>query len=395
MDHMLKNRDRGHLRQAWPSGAKSTIPRRVLVLQGGGALGAYQAGVYEALAAEGLEPEWVTGISIGAINAALIAGNPPERRVERLRAFWELITSSIGDTLHAPAEGAARAFFSAASANLVAAFGTPGFFNPRLGGTFLARPGAPEALSLYDTAPLKKTLEELVDFDLLNTGATRLSIGAVDIVKGNTVVFDNAQQRIGPEHIMASGALPPGFPYVMIDGVAYWDGGLVSNTPLQFVLDEKPADPLVIFQIDLFSAAGAMPKTLMDADQRERDIRFSSRARMNTDTSLKLRKAKMVLRQLLNHLPPELAEGDDIALLGILARENAIRIVQLVYRAHPYEGRFKDYEFSRPTMLEHWASGLGHAQKTVRDYRSHIDTPADGIITLDPSRSTTEEEIAL
>jgi NTE family protein len=158
---------------------------------------------------------------------------------------------------------------------------------------------------------------------------------------------------------------------------------------------KSPPTPLVIFQIDLFSAAGAMPKTLMDADQRERDIRLSSRTRMNTDTSLKLHKAKMLLRQLLSHLPPELAEGDGIALLGILARENAIKIVQLIYRARPYEGRFKDYELSRPTMLEHRASGLGDAQNTVRDYRSQIDTPADGITTLDPGRSTTEKEIAL
>jgi NTE family protein len=365
----------------------------VLVLQGGGALGSYQGGVYEALAAERLEPEWVTGISIGAINAALIAGNPPERRVERLRAFWELISSSTGVMPATPKQGLARAVFNAASANWIAAFGAPGFFRPRLGTLLVAQPGTPEALSLYDTSPLKNTLEEMIDFDLINSkGATRLSVGAVDIVRGNTVVFDNTERKIQPEHIMASGALPPGFPPVTIDGVAYWDGGLVSNTPLQFVLDQDNADPLVILQVDLFNAAGAMPINLIEVDERERDIHYSSRTRMNTDASMRLHKAKMALRKLLDRLPPELAEGEDFTLLRDVARENAIKIVQLIYRARPYEGRTKDYEFSRPTMLEHWASGLADAQNALRQNRSQFDTPAEGVATFDPGRATSEKE---
>jgi NTE family protein len=371
------------------------LPRRVLVLQGGGALGSYQAGVYEALAQEGLEPDWVTGISIGAINAALIAGNPPERRVERLREFWELITSGAFPSHLVPQDGSGREIFNAASANLIAVFGAPGFFTPRWGGPFLAPPGTPEAVSFYDTTALKKTLERMVDFDLINSGVTRLSVGAVDIVKGDTVVFDNTQRKIGPEHIMASGALPPGFPYVVIDGVAYWDGGLVSNTPLQFVLDEDSADPMVVFQIDLFNAAGPLPKTVMEADERERDIHYSSRTRMNTDTSLHIHKARLALRELLDHLPPDLANGKNIELLKEVARENAIKIVQLIYRKRPYEGRAKDYEFSRTTMLEHWASGLADARGTLRDYRKQIDTPAEGVMTLDPGRKTKEKEIAL
>jgi NTE family protein len=365
------------------------------VLQGGGALGSYQGGVYEAMAIEGLEPEWVTGISIGAINAALIAGNPPGRRVEQLRAFWELISSSTGHMPVTPAADLARAWFNAANANWIAAFGAPGFFKPRLGGPLLAVPGTPEALSFYDTSPLKKTLEEMVDFDLINAGATRLSVGAVDIAKGNTVVFDNARQKIGAEHIMASGALPPGFPPVTIDGVAYWDGGLVSNTPLQFVLDEETADPLVILQVDLFNAAGPLPCNLVEADERERDIRYSSRTRMNTDMSLKLHKARMALRNLLDRLPPELSSGDDIALLEELARENSIKIVQLISRARPYEGRTKDYEFSRPSMREHWASGLADAQKTLREHRAQISSAADGVMTIDAGRAKAEKEVAL
>ena len=194
---------------------------------------------------------------------------------------------------------------------------------------------------------------------------------------------------------MASGALPPGFPYVTIDGVAYWDGGLVSNTPLQFVLDEDSADPLVIFQIDLFNAAGPLPKTLMDSDERERDIHYSSRTRMNTDTSLKLHKAKLALRELLERLPAELLAGDNIELLKEMARENAVKVVQLIYRTRPYEGRSKDYEFSRPTMLEHWASGFGDAQSALRNHRVQIDTPADDVTTLDPGGAITEKRVRL
>ena len=389
----MRDGEDGQLGQGRPPASKPSAPRRVLVLQGGGALGSYQGGVYEALAAERLEPEWVTGISIGAINAALIAGNPPERRVERLRAFWELISSSAGVTPATPKQGWARAMFNAASANWIAAFGAPGFFRPRLGMALVAPPGTPEALSLYDTSPLKNTLEAMIDFDLINSkGATRLSVGAVDIVRGNTVVFDNTERKIQPEHIMASGALPPGFPPVTIDGVAYWDGGLVSNTPLQFVLDQASADPLVIVQVDLFNAAGAMPTNLIEADERERDIHYSSRTRMNTDASMRLHKAKMALRKLLDRLPPELAEGEDFTLLQEVACENSIKIVQLIYRTRPYEGRTKDYEFSRPTMLEHWASGLADARDALRQHRAQFDTPAEGVATFDPGRTTSEKE---
>jgi NTE family protein len=179
---------------------------------------------------------------------------------------------------------------------------------------------------------------------------------------------------------------------VTIDGVAYWDGGLVSNTPLQFVLDQDSADPLVILQVDLFNAAGTMPTNLIEADERERDIHYSSRTRMNTDACMKLRKAKMALRKLLDRLPPELAEGEDFTLLQDVARENAVKIVQLIYRTRPYEGRTKDYEFSRPTMLEHWASGLADAQDALREHRDQIDTPAEGVATFDPGRATSEKE---
>jgi len=354
---------------------------RVLVLQGGGALGSYQAGVVEALGEAGLTPGWVAGISIGAINAALIAGNPVGQRHEKLEVFWRL-ASSAAPVTHAPADERVRAFWNEVSAGWVAAFGVPGFFTPRVPSAFLYPPGAPQALSLYDTAPLKATLEELVDFDRINSGETRLSVGAVNVRTGNFTYFDNTKDRIRPEHIMASGALPPGFPPVEIEGEHYWDGGIVSNTPLQYVLDEAGQRNLLIFQVDLFSARGAWPRTVLEAAEREKDIRFSSRTRLNTDMQKQLRNTKAALQKLIERLPADY-EGDELALLRAFAHESSIAIVQLIYRAKLYEGNSKDYEFSRVTMTEHWRAGVSDVHRTLR-HREWLDLPMEpGAITYD------------
>ncbi len=345
-------------------------PETVLVLQGGGALGAYQAGVYEGLAAAGEHPDWIAGISIGAINAALIAGNPPERRVAQLRAFWEKITSGVTVDPWLPGDQV-RAMFNTASAYWTAAVGVKGFFTPRIPPPSFYPAGAPQALSVYDTAPLKATLESHVDFDLINARKTRLSVGAVNIRTGNFVYFDNQTQRIGPEHIMASGALPPGFPPVVIDGEHYWDGGLVSNTPLQYVLDHEHAHDLTVYQVDLFCAQGPLPRTLAEASEREKDIRFSSRTRMNTDANLKLRKVRAAAANLISKLPKSLQDDPDMAILKEISEENAVTVVQLIYRDKPYEGGTKDYEFSRKTMVEHWTAGVEDAGRTMA-HRSEI-----------------------
>ena len=361
----------------------SAPQRRVLVLQGGGALGSYQAGVVEALAAARIEPHWVTGISIGAINAALIAGNPPERRLERLRAFWQQTTSGpfisplIGWT-------PVRSFVNQMSAATIATFGVPGFFTPRIAAPPLWPPGSEQSISIYDTAPLRETLLRLVDFDRINRGATRLSVGAVNVQTGNAVVFDSARQTIGPEHIMASGALPPGFPPVWIEGEAYWDGGLVSNTPLQFVLDDEQYEDLLIFQVDLFNAHGPMPGNLLEVDEREKDIRYSSRTRLNTDANLRIHKVKTALRALLDSLPEEQAGAPDLAVLHETAKENAVTVVQLIYRKQPYEGGSKDFEFSRQTMTEHWVSGIADVERTLARHPEIFTPPSDlGVRVID------------
>jgi len=228
----------------------------VFVLQGGGALGAYQAGAYTALAEAGYMPSWVAGISIGAVNSAIIAGNPPECRGERLRAFWEEVSSRL-TAWPLTNDDNSRKMFNETSAAMAALWGVPGFFEPRVPPAVLMPPGTPEAISVYDSAPLYATLNELVDFDLLNSGAVRLSVGAVEVLTGNMQYFDTTSQTVGPEHIMASGALPPGLPPIMIGDKPYWDGGLVSNTPLQHVLERGgPRHDMVVFQVDLFSARG-------------------------------------------------------------------------------------------------------------------------------------------
>jgi len=357
-------------------------PRQILVLQGGGALGSYQAGVYEGLCAAGLAPDWVAGISIGAVNAAIIAGNPPERRHARLRAFWEL-TSSGSTAKPLGADPASRAYFNEASAAWIAMVGVPGFFKPRLISPFFYAPGAREALSFYDTAPLKETLQELVDFDLINDRKrqVRLSVGAVDIAKGTLHFFDNTRDRIGPEHIMASGALPPGLPPVEIEGRFYWDGGLVSNTPLDYVLQSDHREDLVVFQVDLFNSAGEMPRTILEAAEREKEIRFASRRHRNTEGVMQLHKAKVALRELIAKLPEDLLDDPEVQVLDLFARENSVTIVQLIYRGPEYETSSKDYEFSRATMLDHWAAGLADAERTLKDrHRILCAKPGGGAI---------------
>jgi NTE family protein len=369
----------------------ATAPRerpekRVLVLQGGGALGSYQAGVYEELAKAGITPHWVAGISIGAINAAIIAGNPPERRVERLSEFWERMSSTLVGKPLVPGDQSA-ALYNELSASLVVALGVPGFFVPRIPPAIFYPPGAAAALSFYDTAPLRASLERYVDFDRINAGDTRLSVGAVNIRTGNFVYFDSAQQPITPAHVMASGALPPGFPPVEIDGEHYWDGGLVSNAPLQYVIDAGLDEDMLIFQVDLFSARGQMPRTLLDAAAREKEIRYSSRTRLNTDAFRRLQTLKMALYRLLQKLPAKLRADEDAQLLQGAANDAAASIVHLIYRDRQYDSASKDYEFSRASMQEHWQSGGNDVRRTLRHsaWRNR-SRPRSGVAIFDLTR---------
>ena len=362
--------------------------QRVLVLQGGGALGSYQAGAYQALCRHDFEPEWVAGISIGAINAAIIAGNDPKDRVARLKEFWQMVSSPVPwNPIVAGDRG--RTVFNEASAALIATFGVPGFFTPRIPPAPLWPQGSPQSQSYYDTAPLRKTLERLVDFDRINDLKTRLSVGAVGVTSGNFRYFDNVEfkrlgKKIGPEHIMASGALPPGFPSIEIEGEHYWDGGIASNTPLDYVLDEEVRKDLLIFQVDLFSARGPLPTTLLEAAEREKDIRYSSRTRMNTDKNQKLHNARKTVRALIEKLPEDLKHDPLVADLREVSTENTVTVVHLIYRSKNYESSSKDYDFSHVGMVEHWEAGVRDVHLSMQ-HEDWLERPQSGetMVTYD------------
>ncbi len=344
--------------------AAGAAPATVFVLQGGGALGSYQAGAFEALAAHAGQPDWVAGISIGAINAALIAGNPPGKRVARLRTFWEQVTSALPPSPLANTSELLRSWGNDFGAAWTAAFGLPGFFTPRIG--VAAWPGTMPTPSIYDTARLRDTLLELVDFDRLNDGAMRLSVGAVDVESGNFAYFDTRDGHVGPEHIMASGALPPSFPAIAIDGHAYWDGGLVSNTPLRHVVEHVRGGATTIFQVDLFSARGALPRTLAEVDERGKDIRFSSRTRAVTDLLRERYELYRRIRALAAMLPAARRATPEVRAMLEQTDDAAITLVHLIRRHTGYETHTKDYEFSRDSMLGHWQAGLSDMQHSLR-----------------------------
>jgi NTE family protein len=361
-------------------GPKRPHERIALVLQGGGALGAYQAGAFEALADTEWLPDWVVGVSIGAINAAIIAGNPPLRRVERLAEFWHLITSGMTQFtgpatlmpwLRAMTEnGEQRSVFHQFSAWHAAWLGIPGFFQPRLPPPPFQPDGTSGALSLYDTSPLRATLESVIDFDLINDGDIRLSLGTVNVRTGNSHYFDNRDTRIGPEHVMASGALPPSFPPMMIDGEAWWDGGILSNTPLQHVLDVCDRDEsLLVFQVDLFNARGEVPKNFDDVMKRHKDILYSSRTRYTSNMAAELANTRRAISDLIAKLPAHLLDDPQVLHLQDFAQVAPVDIVHLIYRQGPFERESKDYEFSRATMLERWKAG----RRDLGDTLAHPD----------------------
>jgi NTE family protein len=360
--------------------------RIALVLQGGGALGAYQAGVYQALHEAGLDPDWISGVSIGGINAAIIAGNPLEQRLEALSEFWRRITDR---TLWAAApEGDIfRQWRNAFSAMTTLFQGQPGFFEPHKINPWMLPAGAKDSTSYYDTAPLRQTLTEVIDFDLINRKTVRFSVGAVNVVSGNFVFFDNQTDTIVPEHVMASGALPPGFPMVQIGTDFYWDGGVVSNTPLQHLLAQDDNLNSLVFQVDLFSARGPLPRTIQDVMGREKDIVYSSRTRQVTDMFARLQRWKTRAYEALVLVPDEKLDDEQRAMRDKLADLPQATILQLIYQRKNYESNTRDYEFSADSMHEHWQNGLDDTRRTLtrKDWLS-IPPQGVGIVTHDVHR---------
>ena len=361
-----------------------------LVLQGGGALGSYQGGVYEALAEIDLHPNWIAGISIGAINAAIIAGNPPKERVSQLRAFWESITANLFlDWMSAsnlvPQGDWARGFFNQMSAGFVVSGGAAGFFEPRTIPPYFQPDGSVAATSFYNTSMLKATLEKFADFDRINNDGMRLSVGAVNVRTGNFVYFDTNETAIRPEHIIASGSLPPGFPATEIDGEFYWDGGLVSNTPLQWVVDGETRQDTLAFQVDLWPAKGDLPRNMMEVTNRQKEIQYSSRTRAATDSFKRRQRTRNALALLMPELPEALRDDSRFDVLKTVADHKVYNLVHLIYRARTYEGNSKDFDFSRVAMLEHWQSGLEDARVSLA-HKEIFNRPGcddDGVLVFD------------
>jgi len=360
--------------------------RIALVLQGGGALGAYQAGVYQALHEAGIEPDWVSGVSIGAINSAIIAGNPPNRRLKQLRAFWERITERK-IWAFTPDGDIFRKARNATSSFLTTVQGQPGFFTPHFPNPWTSPSGASTATSYYNSAPLRDTLLEMVDFALLNDGSTRFSVGAVNVLTGNFVYFDNGREQIEPEHIMASGALPPALPMIKIGTDYFWDGGIVSNTPLQHLLDQDDRTNTLVFQVDLFSAKGVLPRDIQDVLARHKDIMYSSRTRYTTDVYRRIHTWKTRLLKALDKIPDERLDDQDRALRDELRDLPQLTILQIIYQQKAYEGHAKDYEFSGTSMREHWQSGYEDTRRTLRRRDWMAMPPAgSGIVVHDVHR---------
>jgi len=380
-------------------------PRRALVLQGGGALGAYQAGVIEGLNEINLQPNWVAGISIGSLNCAIIAGNPPETRVQKLREFWETICrppstvanvmSSAFDMFAPGASGmmemardATEKMFGSMAAMRTIMEGQQGFFTPR---PFAPGRGSPSETSFYETNAIISTLERYADFDRINqSNEMRVSVGATNVRTGNFVYFDNTQITLTPYHFLASGALPPGFPAVEIEGEFYWDGGCVSNTPMDYILNCVPHKDTLIFQVDLWSAEGHVPTDILEIMERMKDIQYSSKTRGVTNSIHALQKMRQMMWDMIERIPATVRKKDpwfdEIAKSLYGARYNCIH---LIYKNKPSEGNYKDFEFSHETMNHHWSVGLADIRRTLEDPAClDLPPPGENFVTHDVHRRT-------
>ncbi|MQR01596.1 patatin-like phospholipase family protein [Glaciimonas soli] len=365
-------------------------PRVVLVLQGGGALGAYQAGVFQALDESDLSPDWLVGTSIGAINAAIIAGNKREDRVPRLREFWELVShGDMLDVMNASDRLRQANVWTTTQDTFLR--GVPGFFEPR--GIFnpfaLGMSVDPEKASFYDTTPLAATLSRLIDFDYLNSGkGPRLTVNALKVACGNLENFDTEQRTIGAEHIMASGALPPGFAPVRIDGDLYWDGGLYSNTPLDVVLDDGAKVDTVCLMVDLWRAEGEEPTTLEQVQTRQKDVTYASRSQRHLEEHAEAHELRRAVQAMALKLPASERTklSTDPALKKLIgARDDStLHIVRLRYAGHDWNMSTKDVNFSKSSVQWRWEQGYEDAKRVIRNAKGKAFTKSEtGLVIHD------------
>jgi NTE family protein len=360
---------------------KSLPGQIVLVLQGGGALGSYQVGVYQALHEAGIAPDWIIGTSIGAINASLIAGNAPEQRLARLSEFWRRmernpawqlreILSGFGDGL---------AYWS------TIAHGIPGFFRPNplahLGESF---PLGTERAGYYSTEPLEATLSELADFDRINGGRPRLTVGAAHVRTSQMRYFDSRDGRLDVRHIMASGALPPAFPAVRIDGELYWDGGILSNTPTEVVFDDNPRRDSLIFAVHLWNTHGAEPTTMAEVFTRHKDVQYSSRIMSHIARQQQAHRLRHVINQLAAKLPEAERNSPEVRELAGYGCQTRMHVVQLLAPQLDRETHTKDIDFSPGGIRRRWELGYVHTKAVLerKPWVGEFD-PLSGVILHD------------
>ncbi len=350
----------------------------VLVLQGGGALGAYQAGVYQALNEAGIEPDWIIGTSIGAINASLIAGNKPQDRLKRLTQFWERIE-------HAPflkAAGALPIMGQAASTFLTTAFGVGGFFEPNLRARWgdHAKLGA-EGAGYYSTAPLMKTLSELVDFNQLNDGPVRLTVGAANVRTSQMRYFDSSAMPLNVKHVMASGALPPAFPAIRIDGELYWDGGVLSNTPVEAVFDDMPRKNGLVFAIHLWNPNGPEPDSILKVMNRQKDLQYSSRAGTHIARQRQIHRLRHIISELTARLPDAALNDNFVREMVSYGCPTRMHVVRLLAPQVRGEDHAKDIDFSPGGIKTRWQAGYTDAKRVLKaqPWAAAVD-PIEGFI---------------
>ena len=348
----------------------------VLVFQGGGALGAYQAGVYQALHEAGIEPDWVIGTSIGAINAALITGNKVENRLQALRDFWSRVEQkSWFDFLSLmPWLGRTWPNLSAMSE------GIPGFYAPNRQAAFgLNAPMDPEAVGFYSTSPLEATLGQLVDFGQLNANAPRLTVGTANVTTSEMKYFDSRDTNLDVRHIMASGALPPAFPAVRIDGQLYWDGGILSNTPVEAVFDDRPRRNSLVISVQIWNPDGPEPQTIWQAMNRQKDIQFASRTSSHILRQRQIHHLRHIIAKMSLKMPEALRESEEMRAMAAYGCTTQMHVVRLLAPQLENEDQTKDIDFSHNGITQRWNAGHADTLNMLdkAPWRAEVD-PLEG-----------------
>jgi NTE family protein len=361
-----------------PARSKQQI---VLVFQGGGALGAYQAGVYQALHEGGVEPDWIIGTSIGAINASLIAGNEPANRLDRLEEFWRRMRrKEFWGLANWPGLSDTTGYWSTLFG------GIPGFFEPNpfafLGAHY---PLGKDKAGFYSTAPLEKTLTELVDFARIKHCKPRLTVGAAHVRTSELRYFDSSETAITARHIMASGALPPAFPAVRIDGELYWDGGILSNTPTEAIFDDFPRRNSLIFAVHMWNPMGAEPETIWEVLHRHKDIQYSSRVASHIARQRQVHKLRHVVSELVKFIPEGERDNPVVKDLAEYGCRTRMHVVRLLAPRLDNENHTKDIDFSEAGIRRRWEAGYADTARALQRAAWKDDCgPLEGVILHEP-----------